>query len=70
MVANLIIILDQVSATEDTPMLFLCEEDIMNKLNEVSAANKTVSEMNDDDLMHRVPTEPGILWKPGIRLEF
>lgn len=48
MVANLIIILDQVSITEDTPMPFLCEEDIMSKLKEVSAANITVSETNDD----------------------
>ena len=47
MVANLIIILDQVSITEDTPMPFLCEED-MSKLKEVSAANITVSETNDD----------------------
>ena len=46
MVANLIIILDQVSATEDTPMPFLCEEDIMSKLK--AAANITVSEPNDD----------------------
>ena len=48
MVASLIIILDQVSITEDTPMPFLCEEDIMSKLKEVSAANITVSETNDD----------------------
>ena len=47
MVANLIIILDQGSATEDTPMPFLCE-DIMSKLKELSAANITVSETNDD----------------------
>ena len=51
MVANLIIILDQVSITEDTPMPFLCEED-MSKLKEISAANITVSETNDD-LMQR-----------------
>ena len=40
--------MDQVSITEDTPMPFLCEEDIMSKLKEVSAANITVSETNDD----------------------